>query len=71
VRAQLGDFILLQADVTKNNADDQALLKRFNLFGPPGIIFFDKEGRELAGRRVVGFQNADTFLQSLSVARQR
>jgi len=63
VRARLADFTLLQADVTKNDADDKALLKRFNLFGPPGIIFFDGKGQE--GHRVVGFQNADAFLQSL------
>jgi thiol:disulfide interchange protein DsbD len=70
VRARLKDFILLQADVTKNSIADKALLKRFNLFGPPGIIFFDGNGRELAGRRVVGFQNADVFLQSLQKAQQ-
>jgi thiol:disulfide interchange protein DsbD len=70
VRARLGDFILLQADVTKNSLEDKALLKRFNLFGPPGIIFFDASGQELAGRRVVGFQNADDFLRSLQRARQ-
>lgn len=69
VRAQLVGFTLLQADVTKNDVDDKALLKRFHLFGPPGIIFFDGNGRELVGRRVVGFQNAETFLQSLERAR--
>jgi thiol:disulfide interchange protein DsbD len=70
VQAKLNDFVLLQADVTKNSIADKALLKRFNLFGPPGIIFFDGNGRELPGRRVVGFQNADAFLQSLQQARQ-
>ena len=42
VRRASADMVLLQADVTANNADDKAMLKRFNLFGPPGIIFFDK-----------------------------
>lgn len=64
VRKALADVVLLQADVTANNADDQALLKRFGLFGPPGTIFFDAQGRELKAR-VVGFQRADTFLESL------
>ncbi|MGN6263985.1 MAG: protein-disulfide reductase DsbD [Ralstonia sp.] len=64
VRKALADVVLLQADVTVNNADDQALLKRFGLFGPPGTIFFDTQGRELQAR-VVGFERADTFLESL------
>ena len=63
VRARLAQLNLLRADVTANNADDQALLKRFKLFGPPGIIFFDAEGNEVA--RVVGYESADKFLQSL------
>ena len=64
VRTALADVVLLQADVTANSADDQALLKRFGLFGPPGTIFFDTQGRE-AQARVVGFERADTFLASL------
>lgn len=67
VQAQFADMVLLQADVTANNADDKELLKRFKLFGPPGIIFFDKQGREIPGGRVIGFQNADKFTNSLSL----
>ena len=63
VRARLAQLNLLRADVTTNNTDDQALLKRFKLFGPPGIIFFDAQGNEVA--RVVGYESADKFLQSL------
>lgn len=65
VRERLKDVVLLQADVTVNDADDQALLKRFGLFGPPGIIFFDRDGHENA-TRVIGYQNSDRFLASLS-----
>lgn len=68
VQEQLANLVLLQADVTKNNADDKALLKRFSLFGPPGIIFFDPSGKEIAGARVIGYQDADKFLRSLSRA---
>ncbi len=67
IQARFSDMVLLQADVTANNADDKALLKRFKLFGPPGIIFFDKEGREIQGGRVIGYQNADKFNQSLGL----
>jgi thiol:disulfide interchange protein DsbD len=65
VRAKLAGFTLLQADVTANSEDDKALLQRFKLFGPPGIIFFDAAGQEIAGLRVVGFQEATPFLQVL------
>ena len=63
VHARLQQLNLLRADVTANNPDDQALLKRFGLFGPPGIIFFDPSGAEVL--RVVGYESADTFLHSL------
>ena len=65
VRAKLAGFTLLQADVTANSEDDKALLQRFKLFGPPGIIFFDAAGQEIAGLRGVGFQEATPFLQVL------
>lgn len=68
VRAKLAGFTLLQADVTANGEDDKALLQRFKLFGPPGIIFFDAAGREIPGLRVVGFQAAGPFLQVLQRA---
>ena len=65
VKAALANTVLLQADVTENNADDQALLKRFNLFGPPGIIFFDTAGNEIKAR-VIGYKNAEDFTQTLN-----
>ncbi|MFT4172176.1 MAG: protein-disulfide reductase DsbD [Rhodocyclaceae bacterium] len=61
VHAKLGQFMLLQADVTANTDEDRALLRRFGLFGPPGILFFDAQGREIPGLRVVGFMGADRF----------
>ncbi len=69
VKSELAQMVLLQIDVTKNTAEDQRLLKRYRLFGPPGIIFFDKGGREIPGLRVIGFQPADKFLHSLALAR--
>jgi len=65
VQARLANTILLQIDVTANNADDKAMLKRFGLFGPPGIILFDREGREIPDSRVIGYQDARKFLVSL------
>ncbi len=70
--AQVGDRLsgmrLLQVDVTGNTAEHKALLKRFKLFGPPGIIFFDARGREIPGLRVVGFQSAEKFGKTLDIA---
>jgi thiol:disulfide interchange protein DsbD len=65
VQARLANTVLLQVDVTANDADDKAMLKRFKLFGPPGIILFDPQGREIPDARVVGFQDAETFMRSL------
>jgi len=68
VQARLGQMVLLRADVTANTADDKALLKRFRLFGPPGIIFFDARGREIEGLRVIGYQSPEKFIKSLDQA---
>ena len=51
VQKKLAGALLLKADVTANNADDRALLKRFSLFGPPGTIFFDAAGKEIRAAR--------------------
>jgi len=58
----LADVQLLQADVTANDARDQALLKQFGLFGPPAILFFNNQGHEITHRRLIGFQDANEFL---------
>jgi thiol:disulfide interchange protein DsbD len=65
VQSALENTVRLQIDVTANNADDKAMLKRFGLFGPPGIILFDSAGREIPGSRVVGYQDTGKFLTSL------
>ncbi|MYM25632.1 protein-disulfide reductase DsbD [Duganella sp. FT135W] len=56
---------LLQVDVTANSADDRALMKRFQLFGPPGIILFDASGKEVPQARVIGFMPPDAFVRQL------
>ena len=63
VKAKLADAVLLQADVTQNSAEDAVLLKKFELFGPPGIILFDRQGGE--SLHLVGEQDADSFLAAL------
>jgi len=68
VKPKLDGMLLLQADVTGNTEEHKALLKRFYLFGPPGIIFFDARGRELKGLRVIGYQSAERFLRTLELA---
>jgi thioredoxin:protein disulfide reductase len=66
VAEKMSRALLLKADVTANNHDDRELLKRFRLFGPPGTVFFDAQGREIAGARVVGFQSAERFAATLN-----
>ncbi|HEY0268161.1 MAG TPA: protein-disulfide reductase DsbD [Methyloradius sp.] len=62
----LQNVVLLQADVTQNSAEDTALLKRFNLFGPPGIIFFDAAGQEISHAKTIGYKDADALLATLN-----
>jgi len=68
VKARLGRMVLLRADVTANTPEDKALLKRFRLFGPPGIVFFDANGREIEGLRVIGYQAPEKFVRALDAA---
>ncbi len=65
VKQALAGVLLLQADVTNNNADDLALLTTFNLIGPPAILFFGVEGKENTAHRVIGYQDAETFIKTL------
>ncbi len=65
VQARLNNVELIQADVTANDAEDQALLKHFGLFGPPAIIFYDESGTEVRNGRLVGFLNAKDFSSHL------
>lgn len=71
VAAAMAQFTLLQADVTANSDEDKALLKRFGLFGPPGIIFFDAQGKEIQNLRVVGYMAPEQFLTILNSARAK
>ena len=70
VRMRLAQMLLLQADVTENLDEHKALLKRFSLFGPPGIVFFDRHANEINGLRVIGFQPADKFAATLDLVLQ-
>jgi thiol:disulfide interchange protein DsbD len=66
VNQELQKFVLLQADVTKNTSENQALLKRFGLFGPPGILIFDLNAEELKDQRVIGYMPPQRFMERLS-----
>jgi thiol:disulfide interchange protein DsbD len=66
VQQRLKNTLLLQADVTANSAEDMALLKRFGLYGPPGIIFFNHQGVEIPQARVIGFQDIAKFTNTLN-----
>ncbi len=68
VLAALEPLVLLRADVTENNADDQALLKRFGIFGPPTIAFFGPDGQERVSFRLVGYVKADKFREHVGRA---
>ena len=65
VASKLAEFRMLRADVTDNNADHQALLQRFGLFGPPTLLFFAPDGRELTEVRIQGDVDADRLAAHL------
>jgi thiol:disulfide interchange protein DsbD len=65
VQSRLKDVVLLQVDVTAGTPDDFALLKRFKLFGPPGILFIDRAGRDIPSIRLIGFQDTERFINIL------
>jgi thiol:disulfide interchange protein DsbD len=66
VQSRLKDVVLLQIDVTDGTPDDAALLKRFKLFGPPGILFIDRQGNDVSDIKVIGFLNKNDFLTVLN-----
>ncbi len=67
VQEALAPFVVLQADVTQNTAENRLLLKHFDVFGPPAILFFDRDGQELRQARLVGFVSAEKFIAHLAL----
>lgn len=65
VREYARNFLTLQIDLTDNDEDDQTLLKRFSLIGPPAILFFDAKGQELKNQRLVGYTDAVTLVEHM------
>ena len=65
VGKELKQFILLQADVTANSPENQALLKRFGLFGPPGILIFNQQSEEQKDQRIIGYMPPQRFIEKL------
>jgi thiol:disulfide interchange protein DsbD len=62
VQQALSGFKLLQIDVTKNTDADKSLLKSHQLFGPPAILFYDKNSQESTVHRLIGFIDAEAFV---------
>lgn len=62
----LKSYLLLKVDVSKNTKEDQELMKKFNIFGPPALVFFDKNGKELKSKKMIGYKSADDFLEIIN-----
>lgn len=71
VQASLSNVVLLKADVTANNEDDKAMLENYSLFGPPAILFFDRQGNESKMHRLIGFINASDFVKHINDFKQQ
>lgn len=66
VKTALNNYVLLQADVTANDADDKALEKYFNVIAPPTVLFFATDGKEITAQRIIGETGPEQFLQHLN-----
>lgn len=66
IQEQMKQMRLIRIDITNNTISDQALLKKFQLFGPPALLFFSPEGQEIRSARMIGFQNPTQFQQTLN-----
>jgi thiol:disulfide interchange protein DsbD len=66
VRVKMSEFVMIQADITDNSDDQKAMTKRYGLFGPPAIIFFDETGKVMPSKSIVGFKKPDVFLEHLN-----
>ena len=66
VMKKLQNFTLLTADVTLNNDEDKALQKMFGVVGPPALIFWDKDKKEVNSSKIVGYKNPKEFLEILN-----
>ena len=67
VKIALKNVVLLRADVTANNADDQALEQQFGVIAPPTLILFDKNHHEIKQAKIIGYMSAKAFLKHLSL----
>ncbi len=65
VQKLMSKFTLLRADVTQNSDEDKALLKKFNLFGPPALIFYDTNGKMLKKYKTIGYKSPEVFMPIL------
>jgi len=65
VKAELSKYQLVKVDVTKNTNEDKALMKKFNLFGPPALIFY-KDGKEELSKRIIGYKNPKEFMENIN-----
>jgi thiol:disulfide interchange protein DsbD len=70
VKEALSKFVVLQVDVTKNDAMDQAIEDNFNVIAPPTLLFFDTTGKEMASFRIVGAMDPSDFMTHLQMMKK-
>ena len=63
---KLQGFTLLKVDVTQNSDEDKALQKMFGIVGPPALIFWDKNKKEVKSSKIVGYKNPKDFLEIIN-----
>lgn len=66
VKSKLNEFVFIKADVTQNTKEQKALSKKYGVFGPPALIFFDESSNVINSKTIIGFVGADEFLAHLN-----
>ena len=65
VQKTLENFVLIRADLTANDKKADALSDKYQVFGPPVVVFLDKDLHNIQSKKVVGFMKPEKFLQHL------
>ena len=66
VKAKMNEFVLIRADVTANGKQEKALSQKYGVFGPPAIIFFDKNLQPIQSKTIIGYTEPAEFLAHLN-----
>ena len=66
----LNELKLIKFDITETTEEHSMYLKEMRIFGPPALIFYDRNGNEIMDARIVGYMESDSFLKVLNLVKR-